>query len=177
MRIILTIILFGCFLVNAWAQAAIKLKTGATVEGKVIEQNKDYVKVDVLGTEITYWSDEIENIQDLGQAPTPQEQKIMINGQVVYEEYSEGPISIAAFDSPDPKSRKAIARAKLDKPGKFTLKVPAGTKQVYISAYNDKNNDKRPDKEETSFRAGNGLNTPIPISGADLNDIVLQPYK
>ncbi|MFH1354943.1 MAG: hypothetical protein ABIH19_02200 [Candidatus Omnitrophota bacterium] len=41
----------------------IVLKNGDTVEGKVIEEAKDYVKIERVGIELTYFSEEIESVE------------------------------------------------------------------------------------------------------------------
>ena len=175
MRIILLVIFFGCFLVNAWAETIIKLKTGSTVKGEIIEQTKDHVKLNILGTEITYWSDEIESIQATDTSAA-REGQVKISGQVIFDGYIQGPIYITAFDNFDPKARKAIAKIKLDKPGKFTLELPAGTKQIFISGYNDENNDKINNiGKEVIFRSGKDFKTPVIISETDINNVILSP--
>ena len=40
----------------------ITLKSGRTVKGKVIEKTNKYVKIDFQGVSLTYFLDEIENI-------------------------------------------------------------------------------------------------------------------
>jgi len=39
----------------------IKLKSGNTVDGKIVQETEDYIKVDVQGVELTYYRDEIED--------------------------------------------------------------------------------------------------------------------
>ena len=38
------------------------LKSGQTVEGKIIEQGVDYIKIDFYGVPITYWAEDIKSI-------------------------------------------------------------------------------------------------------------------
>ena len=40
----------------------IRLKSGKTVEGEIVEKTSDYIKVDISGIPITYYFEDIENI-------------------------------------------------------------------------------------------------------------------
>lgn len=40
----------------------VTLKSGKKVEGKILEQDKNYVKVDVEGIPVSYWAEEIESV-------------------------------------------------------------------------------------------------------------------
>lgn len=54
----------------------ITLKSGFQVEGKIIESNERYIKIETNGVPITYWADEIEKIDGepviLDQRATPE---------------------------------------------------------------------------------------------------------
>ncbi|MDD5585050.1 MAG: hypothetical protein PHV55_08355, partial [Candidatus Omnitrophica bacterium] len=56
---VMSIVFFSVSCVYA---ETIKLKNGKTVEGKILEKNSSSIKVDISGLSITYYVDEIENI-------------------------------------------------------------------------------------------------------------------
>jgi hypothetical protein len=60
---ILVLIMCLCFPVFIFAETII-LKSGKTVEGKIIEKTDKYVKVDFYGVELTYWMNDIERIEN-----------------------------------------------------------------------------------------------------------------
>ena len=62
----------------------IVLKSGKTVEGRIIEKTKDHIKIDVSGIPITYYSDEIVNIDN-----TPSSNSLPSNGQAVETSQSD----------------------------------------------------------------------------------------
>jgi len=49
-----------CFLLPLFAETII-LKSGKTIEAKIIERTEEYIKVDVVGVPIIYYSDEIDD--------------------------------------------------------------------------------------------------------------------
>lgn len=59
--IVLIIILSLCFPAFIFAETVV-LKSGQTIEGKMIEQGDDYIKIDFYGVPITYWAKDIESI-------------------------------------------------------------------------------------------------------------------
>jgi len=58
---LLCIFLFSANL--SFAQAVINLKSGQSVEGRILERTDDYIKGNFYGVELTYWMDDIESIQ------------------------------------------------------------------------------------------------------------------
>jgi VHL beta domain len=54
------------------SKVSIILKNGTTVEGKVVEKTKDYVKLEFQGMALTYYNDEIEKINTLNSNETNQ---------------------------------------------------------------------------------------------------------
>lgn len=60
-------LLFLCiyFLAAApcFAKSALHLKSGEKIEGDVIERTDDYVKINLEGVELTYWSDQIGKLE------------------------------------------------------------------------------------------------------------------
>ena len=152
-----------CFLIttNAYAQTAIKLKSGGTVEGKLVEKTDAYIKLNIHGVDLTYWMDEIESIkskdtdaqalstdaQALSKEPT------IIKGKVIFDDYKQGYIKVMAFDKPlfrnradnfHLRSNTAVAKVTLAQPGPYELTVPANVKKVFIIWYNDSANDGPP---------------------------------
>lgn len=64
------------FLITAHTAAAesIRLKSGRTVEGKILTQTDDSITIDVgIGVPVTYYLDEIENISEGTPAPSPRQ--------------------------------------------------------------------------------------------------------
>lgn len=47
------------------------LKNGRKVQGKIVEKNEKFTKVDVSGVKVTYYADEIDHVQEDAPAPTP----------------------------------------------------------------------------------------------------------
>jgi len=58
---ILILLLALCFPISVFAET-IELKSGKTVEGKIIEKTDKYIKVDFMGVPITYYFNEIDTI-------------------------------------------------------------------------------------------------------------------
>lgn len=50
-----------CFLIPAFAETVV-LKSGKTVEGKILEKTDAHIKIEISGIGITYYRDEIESI-------------------------------------------------------------------------------------------------------------------
>ena len=44
--------------------AALQLKTGMRVEGKIVEKTDEFVKIELEGVVLTYYADEIESVDD-----------------------------------------------------------------------------------------------------------------
>ncbi len=63
---------FFIFLSTICYSDEIILKSGQQVEGKIIDQTKDSVKLDYNGTTVTYYSDEIEKTIKSAPLPAPQ---------------------------------------------------------------------------------------------------------
>jgi hypothetical protein len=55
---------FSLFFLTPAFSETIFLKSGQKVEGKIIEKNDDYVKLDFFGVQLTYYKDEIASILD-----------------------------------------------------------------------------------------------------------------
>ncbi len=66
-RIKLLPIFLLIFILFFWHPAfseTIILKNGNSVEGKIVEQTDKYIKIDYMGTILTYWKDDIEKIDN-----------------------------------------------------------------------------------------------------------------
>ena len=59
---VIIILLCLCFSSLTLAETII-LKSGQTIKGEVVEKTQSYIKVDVDGITLTYFSDEIERIE------------------------------------------------------------------------------------------------------------------
>lgn len=60
------------FSVVSYAET-IKLKSGSSVEGKIIEKSDKYIKIDFQGVQLTYYFDEIESIDGNKISSNPEE--------------------------------------------------------------------------------------------------------
>ncbi|MBD3245583.1 MAG: hypothetical protein GF333_01050 [Candidatus Omnitrophica bacterium] len=60
-RFILTVLIF-CVGISAWAETKVHLKSGRTLDGTLLEQTDQYIKIRWLGMDLTYWLDDIEKI-------------------------------------------------------------------------------------------------------------------
>ena len=59
--VILLLTLSLCFSGSAFADTVI-LKSGKTIEGKIVEKTDEYVKIDFMGVVLTYYIDQIEKV-------------------------------------------------------------------------------------------------------------------
>ncbi|MFH1876587.1 MAG: tetratricopeptide repeat protein [Candidatus Omnitrophota bacterium] len=62
-KLLLFVILLG-FILPCFSET-IKLKSGKTVETKIVEKTDSYIKVDIVGIPITYYLDEIESLDGI----------------------------------------------------------------------------------------------------------------
>jgi len=62
--LLLTLVLF--FPVSVFAETIV-LKSGKTVEGKLIEKTDKYIKIDFQGVPLTYYLDEVESVDEVKQ--------------------------------------------------------------------------------------------------------------
>lgn len=88
--VILLLVLSLCFPTLIFAETIV-LKSGKTVEGKIIEKTDKYVKIDSEGVPLTYYYDEIEKIEGaqvtVAELPAPQALPENPEGRFVNEEY------------------------------------------------------------------------------------------
>ncbi|MFA6350136.1 MAG: hypothetical protein WCY12_04345 [Candidatus Omnitrophota bacterium] len=62
-RILLSVIFLCSFLVSGVSAETIKLKSGQQIQGRIIERTDSYVKVEIAGTPLTYFLDDISSIE------------------------------------------------------------------------------------------------------------------
>lgn len=72
---LLILLLVLCFPVSIFAETVL-LKSGQSVEGKLIERNDKYIEIDFQDVMLTYYWDEIENID--GKSVDPSKEKVLI---------------------------------------------------------------------------------------------------
>lgn len=145
-----------CSAVTATAQTVVvTLKSGKRFEGKLIEKTDSYVLLETEGVNVTFWKEEVENISTV---ENHSEQKkapsfVTISGNIIFNGYQKGPIRIAAFDSPDKETRKAVAIAVIASPGPYVLKIAgdANVKAVFVGCYNDIDSDGPPRTKHDPF--------------------------
>ncbi|MFH1691975.1 MAG: DUF5684 domain-containing protein [Candidatus Omnitrophota bacterium] len=60
-----------CFLIASpsYAKSVVHLKGGEQVTGDIVERTDDYVRINFEGVELTYWSDQIESLEEDGASP------------------------------------------------------------------------------------------------------------
>jgi len=73
---------------------------------------------------------------------------VTIKGRVIFPEYKQGNIFIAAWDTPFRKTRNIIGKARISHPGPYVLSVPVTFKKVYIVGFNDVNNNRVYERDE-----------------------------
>lgn len=78
---LLILLLVLCLPVSIFAETVV-LKSGKTVEGKIIEKTDKYVKIDFQGVPITYFVDEIEKVVS-DNSPITNEKKDKVNLVIV----------------------------------------------------------------------------------------------
>lgn len=75
MRVFFILLIVGGFMPQAWG-AVVHLKDGSSVEGTITQQNDKSIKIDMDGTGLTYYADEIQDIDGKPFAVTPPEQSV-----------------------------------------------------------------------------------------------------
>lgn len=98
------------------------LKSGRRVEGKIIEKTDQYTKVEIAGILVTLWSDEIEQVEEIG--PMPGQKTIPKRLQEV------APVPLKDIPEPD-----LLIRTSLDK--SIVEKYIAELKQYYLDGEYD----------------------------------------
>lgn len=112
----------------------------------------------------------------MGSAPLPEGVKgVKIKGSVTFKDYKAGHIQIDVADrgmngGGRGAQPKIIQLYRMEKPGAFEIDVPAGQGSVFLSAYNDENQDGKPEREEPR---GSASGNPYTIKDVDLTGVEL----
>lgn len=104
MRICVFLWIFGFYLTGPVFSETIMLKSGRQVEGRIVEETKDYIKLDLEGVMLTYYKDEIDAISPQGLDSAGEAYKQL---QVLYQGYNA---SQQAAPQPKPKQDKQEAK-------------------------------------------------------------------
>lgn len=62
-RVLLFLCIYFLAVAPSFAKSTLHLKSGEKIEGDVIERTDDYVKINLEGVELTYWSDQIDKLE------------------------------------------------------------------------------------------------------------------
>ena len=171
---------------HSFAQDIINLKNGQKIKGKIMQLNKNYAKISVenVGLVLTYDWLNIENIVFGEGTSTEQKNKTInkesiIKGNVKFPGYKQGYIRITVFDKADKKTRRLVGITQIPNPGPFTLNVPPEIKTVYLSAFNDSDNDDLPYKKHdpVGWYGYPGQKKPILINKPVTNNILLELHR
>jgi len=97
-KILLFLMIFSFFYLKVFSEIIV-LKSGKTINAKIIEKNNDYIKVNFQGVPIKYYRDEIDRIdresfQNLAFERKPQKSPLQI-----FEEFSPATVIIHAHSS------------------------------------------------------------------------------
>ena len=84
-KIILIILLLATPLV-CFGETII-LKSGKTIEGKIIERTDKYIKIEAYGVELTYWNDDIEKIEEQEKIIPNSKEEILESNQTFDKNY------------------------------------------------------------------------------------------
>jgi len=90
----------------------------------------------------------------LGAPPLPDGVKgIKVKGKVVFVGYTAGLIQIDVSDKGVKRGHKGVQPKviqlyRMDKPGAFEIEIPENTGEIYLSAYNDEDQNGRPSRAE-----------------------------
>jgi hypothetical protein len=149
-----SLLLFICLLLLslsfARAQSTVIFKNGKKLEGKIVEKTDKHVIIDIDGTKTIYPIDKIKSIDyKIGNTINNNElsglsnKLVTIKGRVIFEEWQQGSILIAAISTPQYINNATIIydTVTIGKPGPYTLNVPLNLKKIYLGWYNDSNND------------------------------------
>jgi len=159
------------------------LKNGKEVEGRLVEKTDDYIKIDLNGIELTYWIDEIKSIDNETISASEEnlqndsDAAIFVTGTIIFPDWKQGSISLAAFDSPDFSTRKTLSTTRITKPGLYRLIFAPGTKKVFIRGFNDSDDDGGPPApEDPAFWYGDDLKKPLVLDKKLIRNIDLNVH-
>lgn len=96
----------------------------------------------------------------------------VLSGSVVFPTYTKGVIRVTVFDGDHSnlaaKPPRVLGMTEIDKPGTFSVSVPAGSGKVYIEGSIDENDDGRPGPQEPQGRAAR---YPVTVGTTAVTDI------
>lgn len=132
-----------------YAQSIIVLKNGNEIEGRLIEETDEYIKIDLDGITLTYWMDEIksiypENFTGSNEPKNTVEHLNILQGIVKVDNYQKGTIKIIALNTPLGTEQNIIDEIIVPAPGPFRLSIPKTSNEFFLFSYNDANNDGPP---------------------------------
>ncbi len=106
-----------------------------------------------------------------GVAPDPAGPSVTISGTVSYGDYQKGLLRVDIFDGDQTDFSahpSVLAMEQMGAPGTFSVSVPRSAGKVWISAFNDANQNNRPDPDDpTGFFSGN----PLMVAETDIDGI------
>jgi len=113
-----------------------------------------------------------------GSAPPTQGPVVSISGTVRFKEWSAGKVRVTAFDA-DHQSHpkvppKVVGVAQLDKPGAFSMSLPASAGKTYIEATVDVDGDGRPGRLEP---VGIADRYPVTVGTSDVTGVTVEVKK
>jgi len=87
-RMLLILLLVLCFPISIFAETIV-LKSGQSVEGKLIEKTDKYIKIDFQGVPLTYFLDEIESVKGESHQSIPRKEDNITSSQLGKNPLSE----------------------------------------------------------------------------------------
>lgn len=109
-----------------------------------------------------------------GAPPPPAGPTVTIRGTVSFADYAGGGIQLDLMDGPNTgptgKHPKVVQLERLQKPGPFEVKVPKGFGDLYLTAFNDADENGRPDREDPR---GDYAGNPLSVGDEDIAGIDL----
>lgn len=110
------------------------------------------------------------------QPSDPSGPMVSVSGSVNYAAWTGGMVRVDVFDGDQTnfsQRPRVLAMEQLTRPGPYRVSIPAGSGRIWISAFNDSNQNNRPDpRDPTGFHAGN----PVTVGDKDVGgvDVVLE---
>ena len=109
-----------------------------------------------------------------GPPPAPTGPSVLVKGTVEFEGYTGGPIQIDIMDGPSTgpsgSQPKVVTLERLDKPGEFEIRVAANAGEIYLQAFNDADENGRPDREDPR---GEFSDNPVEVEDEDVAGVLL----
>lgn len=102
---------------------------------------------------------------------------VTVSGVVEYKGWKAGKVRVDAFDGDHTVHGNrpgVVASTRMDAPGTFTLKVPAGTGKLYLEAVIDEDGDGRPGPQDPR---GTADRYPVTVKTSDVADVLIRLVK